>query len=101
MSIGLDQPLPVIRDPDDALGPLDGVPDGDGAGAASSWDQHHAAGQLHLPGDSGSYFPYIAFLGTAGVLVFLVNHMYRSKQKPRRKKARPRRGPVTPKVAGV
>ena len=38
--------------------------------------------------ESAPVFPTIAFLGMALVLVFLVNHLYKSKNKPRRKKQR-------------
>ena len=70
----------------------------DNPGAALSWDMQGGGNNLS---ESGGFFPIVAFLGMALVLVFLVNHMYRSKQKPRRKKPRLRRLQVTGKVAGV
>ena len=41
--------------------------------------------------DLGNVFPFLAFFGMAGVLIFLLNHFYRGKSKHRRKKPRIRR----------
>jgi len=55
------------------------------AGAGSgSVDSSKGGGEL----DSWSVFPVLAFLGTALVLLFMVNQYYKTRSKPRRKKQR-------------
>ena len=59
------------------------------AGAAADWDV--ISNTNSRLSDHTPVFPTIAFLGMALVLVFIINHLYKSKAKPRRKKPRLRK----------
>ena len=84
LSIGDEIALPPLPQED----PFPGIRDQPGSDQ-SDWDVIASTNSRlsdHMP-----VFPTIAFLGMALVLVFLVNHLYKSKSKPRRKKPRLRR----------
>ncbi len=80
----MDAPLPVMPNKPDSLLPQ--PPDG---GGLPSWDV--VPGSNKHSYQAAPVFPTIAFLGMALVLVFIVNHVYKAKNKPRRKKPRLRK----------
>ena len=100
LSVGLEPPLPILphgggEDGSDPLPP--GIRDTPLGGAGSA-DMMGVSGRLY---DSTPVFPTIAFLGMALVLVFLINHFYKNKHKPRRKKVRLKKLPSVSTYGGV
>ena len=51
-------------------------------------EPHYSGPNLPQEVDSSTVFPALAFLGTALVVLFLVNQYYRGKSKPKRKRPR-------------
>lgn len=87
LSVGLEPALPIMPHADgEELSDLQ--PPGFremSKGPAANWEMMGSNGRLY---DTTPVFPTIAFLGMALVLVFLINHFYKGKHKPRRKRMR-------------
>ena len=100
LSIGLDSPIQWL--PQLPEGNIGGIQESFGGEDSNSNPQ---TGYLDAPETPG-VFPIMAFMGMVLVLVFIVNHMYNRKSKPRRKRPRLKRMQIqhsqsTIKVPGV
>ncbi|ELU06208.1 hypothetical protein CAPTEDRAFT_212225 [Capitella teleta] len=96
LSIGLEPALPIMPhadgeepDPNDLQPP--GIRDLTRGGSGANWELMGSSGRLY---DSTPVFPTIAFLGMALVLVFIINHIYKGKHRPRRKRGRLKKMPT-------
>lgn len=101
LSLGLDSLLPLMAQQQGDE--MEGIRDTPGE-RSSEWEAVPVSKRKTHLYESAPVFPTVAFLGMALVLVFLVNHLYKSKNKPRRKKQRTRKLPPTIfgfKVPGV
>ncbi|XP_013391143.1 membrane-bound transcription factor site-1 protease-like [Lingula anatina] len=78
LSISYDVNLPLVNPAGE------GHPQGIRDSPAGTWEKLKASNP-RTP-DGATVYPYLAFMGTALVLLFVVNHMYKNKTRPRRKK---------------
>ncbi|ELT90538.1 hypothetical protein CAPTEDRAFT_207115 [Capitella teleta] len=76
-------------DPNDFQPP--GIRDLTRGGSGANWELMGSSGRLY---DSTPMFSTIAFLGMALVLVYIINHIYKGKHRPRRKRGRLKKMPT-------